>query len=132
MQSDMRLCCSHVILTYSKVCGCDLFQLEAYPIRQYNAMIHVKKYRKYLDSDTTLVISPAYVFQGRGVYSFVFPFVCLLVCSFFHLSNHSSENIHTWVMGTLESLLSFHKFWPQGSCLGVGKEVKVWDTLKKC
>ena len=34
------------------------------------------------------------------------------------------------VMGSSESLLTFHKFWPQGPCPGVGLELKVWDTLK--
>ena len=28
-----------------------------------------------------------------------------------YLSNHASESIHSWVMGTLECLLTFHKFW---------------------
>ena len=48
-----------------------------------------------------------------------------------YLSNHSSESIHTWVMGTLEGLLTFHKFWPQSSWPKVGLEVKIWDTFKK-
>ena len=33
---------------------------------------------------------------------------------------HSSESIHTWIMGTLEGLLRFHKFGPQGHALGIG------------
>ena len=47
-----------------------------------------------------------------------------------YLSNHSSESIHTWAMGTLEGLLTFHKFWSQGSCPRVGLGIKIWDTLK--
>ena len=46
-------------------------------------------------------------------------------------ANHLVESIHIWTLGTLEGLLPFHKFWPQGSCPGVGLEVKNWDTLKK-
>ena len=43
-----------------------------------------------------------------------------------YLSNHSSESIHTytWVMGILEGLLTFHKFWPQGPCPGMWLELK--------
>ena len=35
-------------------------------------------------------------------------------------------------MDTLEGLLPCHEFWPQGSCHGVGLEVKIYDTFKKC
>ena len=35
-----------------------------------------------------------------------------------NLSNHVSENIHIWVMDTLEGQLSFHKFWLQGHSQG--------------
>ena len=42
-----------------------------------------------------------------------------------YLNNYSSEGIYTWVMGTLEGLLTFHEFWPQGPCPGVGLEVKI-------
>ena len=30
------------------------------------------------------------------------------------ISQQPSESIHTWAMGTLEGLLTFHKCWPQG------------------
>ena len=59
-----------------------------------------------------------YYTQGiyvEGYIVFVFPFVC----SYFHpvrssnssgvyLTNHSSECIHIWTIGTLEGRLSFH------------------------
>ena len=32
-----------------------------------------------------------------------------------YLNNHLSESIHTWVMRTLEGLLTFHEFWPPES-----------------
>ena len=55
-----------------------------------------------------------------------------MVLGWVYLRNQSSESIHIWVMDTLEGLLTFHKFWPQGCCPGVGLEVKIWDTVKKC
>ena len=80
----------------------------------------------------------------RGVYSFrlsVRPFVCSFVlpsrswnyfkvlCSSnssgVYLTNHSSECIHIWTIGTLEGWLSFHDSSPQGPCPGVGIEVKI-------
>ena len=57
------------------------------------------------------------------------------ICKFFkssYLHCHSSESIHFWTIGTLEGRLSFHDSWPQGWCPGVGLEVKVQDTFKKC
>ena len=44
----------------------------------------------------------------------------------------SLDSIHTWVMGTLEGLLTFCIFWLQGLCPVLKLEVKIWDTLKKC
>ena len=32
-----------------------------------------------------------------------------------YLTNYSSKSIHIWTMGTLEGLLPYHGFWPQGS-----------------
>ena len=84
----------------------------------------------------------------RGVYSFrlsVRPFVCSFVCSFVlpshswnyfkvlcasnssgvYLTNHSSESIHIWTIGTLEGRLSFHDSSPRGGARGQ-------DTFKKC
>ena len=29
-------------------------------------------------------------------------------------------------------LLSYHEFWPQGSCPGAGLKVKIKDTVKMC
>ena len=49
-----------------------------------------------------------------------------------YLNSHSSESIHIWTIGTLEGRLSFHDSWPQGWCPGMGLEVKLWDTFKKC
>ena len=49
-----------------------------------------------------------------------------------YLTNHSSESIHIWTIGTLEGRLSFHDSLPQGSFPGVGLEVKILDTFKKC
>ena len=81
----------------------------------------------------------------EGLIAFVLPFVCLFVLmsvtfmefttkfstklhesfsSGVYLTNYSSESIHIWTMGTLEGLLPCHEFWPQGSCPGVGLEVK--------
>ena len=37
-----------------------------------------------------------------------------------HLTNHSSESIHIWTIGTLEGRLSFHDSSIQGPCPGVG------------
>ena len=95
----------------------------------------------------------------RGVYSFrlsvrmfVRLFVRSFVCSFLllsrlrdyfkvlrssnssgvYLTNHSSKSIHIWITGTLEGRLSFHDSSPQGPCPGVGLQVKIWDTFKKC
>ena len=95
----------------------------------------------------------------RGVYSFrlsVHPFVCSFVCSFVgsfvlpsrswnyfkvlsssnssgvFLTNHSSKSIHIWTIGTLEGRPSFHDSSPQGRWPGVGLEVKIYDTFKKC
>ena len=48
-----------------------------------------------------------------------------------YLSNHYSESINIWAMGIMAGLLPIHTFWPQGSCPGVGLEVKKnYDTLK--
>ena len=41
-----------------------------------------------------------------------------------YLDNQLSESIHTWTIGTLKGLLSFHDIGPQGPCQGVGLEVK--------
>ena len=41
-----------------------------------------------------------------------------------YLTNHSSESIHIWTIGTLEGRLSFHDSSPQGPCPRVGLEVK--------
>ena len=84
-----------------------------------------------------------------GVYSFrlsVHPFARLFICSsvrdsihlwnYFkvlrqsfssgvYLTNHSSESIPLWTIGTLEGQLSFHDSWPQGPCPGMGLEVKI-------
>ena len=86
------------------------------------------------------VYTPA--FMSR-VYSFRLS-ICLFICSFVclfilpsrswnyfkvlhssnssgvYLSNHSSESIHIWTIGTLEGRLSFHDSSPQGPCPGVG------------
>ena len=48
------------------------------------------------------------------------------------VDSHSSESIHIWTIGTLEGRLSFHDSWPRGWCPGVGLEVKIQDTFKKC
>ena len=40
-----------------------------------------------------------------------------------HISQ-SSESIHLSNIRTLEGLLPFHNYWPQGTCHGVGLEVK--------
>ena len=96
--------------------------------------------------------SPIYLYtprhKCRGVYTFrlsIHPFVCsLFVCSFVLLSrlwnyfkvlhssnsgvfltNHSSESIHIWTIGTLEGRLSFHDSSPLGPCPGMGLEVKI-------
>ena len=87
----------------------------------------------------------------RGVYSFrlsICPYMCSFVQSFVCLyfrpirgitskfymqatrveyisTNHSSESIHIWTIGTLEGRLSFHDSSPQGPCPGVGLEVKL-------
>ena len=84
----------------------------------------------------------------REVYSFrlsIRPFVCSFIRSFVlpsrswnyfkvlrasnlsgvYLTNHSSESIHIWTIGTLEGRLSFHDSSPQGPCPGVGLEVKI-------
>ena len=42
-----------------------------------------------------------------------------------YLSSHSSESIHIWTMGPLEGLLPCHEY----DDLGVGLEVKMWDTF---
>ena len=42
-----------------------------------------------------------------------------------YLTNHSSESIHIWTIGTLEGRLSFHDSSLQGPCPGVGLEVKI-------
>ena len=87
----------------------------------------------------------------RGVYSFglsIRPFICSFVRNFVpfvellhsftlkqleqrYLTDHSSESIHIWTIGTLEGQLSFHDSSPQGPCPGVGPEVKVKNTFKK-
>ena len=67
---------------------------------------------------------------AEGYIVFVFPFVHSYVCSFDtltkiikfcvngYINNYSSEIIHAWAMHTLEGLLTFHEFWPQGPCPG--------------
>ena len=97
-----------------------------------------------------IVYRPKYVYCTPGIYAegyivFVFPFVGSYVRSFVlpsrswnyfkvlrasnssgvYLTNHSSESIHIWTIGTLEGLLSFHDSSPQGPCPGVGLEVKI-------
>ena len=87
---------------------------------------------------------------AEGYIVFIFPFVRTYVrsfiCSFVrtpsrswnyfkvlrasnssgvYLTNHSSESIHIWTIGTLEGRLSFHDSSPQGPCPGVGLEVKI-------
>ena len=88
---------------------------------------------------------------AKGYIVFIFPFVHSLVHSFVrsfvlpshswnyfkvlrssnlngvYLTNHSSERIHIWTIGTctLEGRLSFHDSSPQGPCPGVGLEVKI-------
>ena len=42
-----------------------------------------------------------------------------------YLTNHYSESIHIWTIGTLEGRLSFHDSSSQGPCPGVGLEVKI-------
>ena len=42
-----------------------------------------------------------------------------------YLTNHSSESIHIWTIGTLEGRLSFHDSSPQGPCPRVGLEIKI-------
>ena len=37
-----------------------------------------------------------------------------------YLTNHSSESIHIWTIGTLEGWLSFRDSWTQGPCPGGG------------
>ena len=77
----------------------------------------------------------------RGYIVFVFPFVCSFVLpshlwnyfkvlrasnlSGVNLTNHSSESIDIWTIGTLEGRLSFHDPSPQGPCPRVGLEVKI-------
>ena len=74
---------------------------------------------------------------AEGYIVFVFPFIRWYVRSFVrtswnyykvlrarnlsgvYLTNHSSESIHIWTIGTLEGRLSFHDSSPQGPCLGV-------------
>ena len=87
-----------------------------------------------------LLLYPRHLYRGYIV--FVFPFVCSFVRTFVpfvkllqsftlkqlewsYLTNHSSENIHIWTIGTLEGRLSFHDSSPQGPCPGVGLEVKI-------
>ena len=94
----------------------------------------------------------------RGVYSFrlsVRPFVCSFICSFFvrlfvfpsrswnyfkvlrasnscgvYLTNHSSESIHIWTIGTLGGRLSFHDSSPKGPCPGGGARGQNLGQLK--
>ena len=90
----------------------------------------------------------------QGVYSFrlsVRPFVCSFVRLFvrtsfrcvefaskfcvkvlrqsfssgLYISNYSSESIHIWTIVTLEGWHLLHDPGPQGSCPGVGLEVKI-------
>ena len=89
---------------------------------------------------------------AEGYIVFFFPFVRTYVHSFVlpscswnylkvlrasnssgvYLTNHSSESIHIWTIGTLEGRLSFGDSSLQGPCPGVGLEVKIKDTFKKC
>ena len=82
---------------------------------------------------------------AEGYIVFVFPSVCLFVRLFVlpsrawnyfkvlrasnssgvYLTNHSSESIHIWTIGTLEGRFSFHDSSPQGPCPGVGLEIKI-------
>ena len=89
----------------------------------------------YLDSYTPGIYAERYIV-------FVFLFVrpscwCNLPQSFtlkflkWGISHQPLIRKHSfWTMDTLKGLLPCHKFWPQGSCPGVGLEVKIWDTLK--
>ena len=97
-------------------------------------------------STLVIVFNPRHL--CRGVYSFRFsvrPYVCAFVRSFVlpsrswnyfkvlrasnssgvYLTNHSSESIHIWTIGTLEVRFSFHDASPQGKCLRSGLEVKI-------
>ena len=85
-----------------------------------------------------IIIPPAYEVCW-GVYSF-HPPVHMFIHTFFlhiwgiyykvivkfhrwvYLSNHSSEIMHT-------CMLTFHKFWPNGSCPGVVLLAKIWNIL---
>ena len=82
-----------------------------------------------------------------GYMVFVFPFVRLYVRLFIrsyfcslrgitsvlrssnlsgvYFTNHSSESIHFWTIGTLEGRLSFHDSSAHGPCPGMGLEVKI-------
>ena len=42
-----------------------------------------------------------------------------------YLGNHSSESIPSWTIGTHKGKLSFHDIGSQGTCKGVGLEVKI-------
>ena len=56
------------------------------------------------------------VCQVRGIYDKVFHRVAWSFSSGVYLTNHLSESIHIWTIGTLEGQLSFHSSWPQGPC----------------
>ena len=45
-----------------------------------------------------------------------------------YLTNHSSESIHIWIIGTLEGRLSFHDSSPQGPCPGVPVYLAPWTA----
>ena len=49
-----------------------------------------------------------------------FKVLCASNSSGVYLTNHSSESIHIWTIGTLEGRLSFHDSSPQGPCTGWG------------
>ena len=96
------------------------------------------------------IYTPGIYAEGYIVFDFLFihSFICLFVLpsrswnyfkvlrssnsSGVYLTNHSSESIHIWTIGTLKGQLSFHDSSPQGPCPGVGLEVKTLDTFKKC
>ena len=84
-------------------------------------------------------IAPSFLYPWhlcRGYIVFAFLFVCSFVTRSRHvrgiyskvlhasfssgvnLTNHSSESIHIWTIGTLEGQLSFHGSWPQGGARG--------------
>ena len=93
--------------------------------------------KTFVESDPLLVNYMYIDEQCMPMMPWVYRF-CLSICFKFTYIGISQQTLirkhlhlgHGYLGGPI--VLSFHLFWPQGSCPGVGLEVNNCDTFSKC